>query len=145
MPRPILAMDCFDYCEQAGGVGDCSTRCSPGGDLDVTHPWHRSSAPAPYGAIAYGVKTGAEGISWGKPSLASAQSAAFSTCARYGNNCKIVADFSNNCAALAVAKGAVHYTTAIAHSLSQAEYNALNSCKLNWGVCEIDLSTCSPK
>lgn len=115
---------CVDLCSR-----DCDDR--------------EKNQPRPYGAIAYGTDHGAEGISWNKATQAEADQAAFATCRKHGNNCKIVYRFRDTCAALAVAAGAQHFETATGDTEKNAEANATAVCQHNWGRCLADLSACS--
>jgi hypothetical protein len=144
---PALASSvnsCIDTCFNTYSPPNC-TSCSDLRDLCLQQCNKSNNTPAgAYGAVAFGLIDAAEGISWSKGSPAEADRAALATCGKYGNNCKIVDDFSHTCAALGVAKGAQHYTTATADTLKRAEADALNACKRSWGTCLVDLSACSP-
>ena len=142
MSKPAAAADnCFDYCQQAGGAGSCATRCSPGGDLDVTHPWHRSVF---YGAIAYGAQSAANGYAYDKGSKSDADRSALSFCKQHGDDCKIVASFSNSCAAVAAVDSKGVYAVGLAGTRDDAQSKAMSACTAqNGGGCEIEAWTCA--
>jgi hypothetical protein len=105
-------MQCYEGCQSlcegrtnAIDNSDCVNRCASDCDKEDT-------PPRPYGAIAYGTDRSAEGISWNKWTQAEADQAAFGSCSKHGNNCKIVYRFRDTCAALAVAMGSQHYGSA---------------------------------
>lgn len=121
----FLALGCRDRC-----IGSCQEQTK---NIPV---------PTPYGAIAFGTR-GAEGISWNKASWAAAGQSAVATCSKYGSNCKVVYQYQNTCAALAVAKGGQHFETATGNTEKQAEATATAMCRQRWGICLSDLSACS--
>jgi len=104
---------------------------------------NNNTQPKPFGAIAFG-DHGAEGISWNKATQTDADLAAMSSCTPHGANCKIVYRFRDTCAALAVARGAVHYESATGPAEKEAEAQATALCQKNWGVlCASNMSACS--
>lgn len=119
----ILAFGCRSDC-----IGSCEKRSQ--------------NAPTPYGAIAFGTH-GGEGISWNKGTWAAAGQGAIATCSKYGSNCRVVYQFQNTCAALAVAKGGQHFEAATGATEKQAEAAATAMCHQHWGTCLSDLSACS--
>lgn len=83
--QPAAAQDnCYDYCiyscpsgadaynSRSECTGNCATRCSPGGDLSRTWNSSRSTPVAPYGAIAYGKKSGATDWAYNQDSASKA-------------------------------------------------------------------------
>jgi hypothetical protein len=88
---------------------------------------------------------GYEGISWGKLNQVEADRAAMASCTKAGGkDCKVVFQYHNPCAALAFAKGAVHYTTATEATEAKAKAVATTQCRRQYGICLTDLSACSP-
>jgi hypothetical protein len=146
-PTPSHANDvnqCIDRCfgsySPTNGSGSdlrnlCVARCSQSA---------RSGPPAVQGAIAFALVNGSEAMSWGKANQAEANRSALATCSRYGPNCRVVFNYANTCAGLAVALHATHFATAAARTASQAGVQALASCKRQWGTCNLDLTACSP-
>ncbi len=130
---------CFSVCDTGperlawGCRENCGTRCEG----------VNQNPPGPYGAIAYGTDHGAEGISWNKGTQAEADQTALASCRKYGNNCRIVYRYQNTCAALAVAKGALHSEAATGDTEKNAAAKATAVCQRNWGQCLADLSACS--
>ncbi len=141
LARPARAMSCYDYCTQAGGAAPCSVRCSPGGDLDATHPWARG---VNYGAIAYGPRSTADGYAFDKGSSGEANRAALRFCSQRGNDCQVVASFSNGCAAVAAVERNQVYSVGYAHSGIGARDAAMAACSRDHGGgCEIEAWTCT--
>ncbi len=104
---------------------------------------NNSSQPRPFGAVAFGDR-GMEGISWNKGTQAEADMAAIASCAEHGTNCKVVFRYRDTCAALSVAKGAVHFEAATGSTAKDAEAQANALCQKNWGVmCASNMSACS--
>ena len=96
------------------------------------------------GAIAYGAKSTANGYAWGKSSKAEADRTAMVNCQKNGNDCKIVADFSNSCEAVAAVESKGRFSTGGGRSQAEAQNNAMKSCKAQiGGSCEIEVWTCA--
>jgi hypothetical protein len=138
--------NCFDSCLNSCDPGDssctgnCSLRCSPGGDLDET--WNKSSSP--YGAIAYGEENQAYGYAFNQASPAKANKVALSNCAKHGGDCKIVIQLTYACGAVTAGSNTV-WAAEQGASQDEAQRNALASCAVNaGGSCEIQTWTCSP-
>ena len=101
--------------------------------------------PHPYGSIAITPVNGYEGISWGKSTQSEADQAALASCQKAGGkDCHVVFRYNHTCAALAFAKGAVHFATATASTEAKAEAAATAQCQRQYGYCLADLSACSP-
>jgi Domain of unknown function (DUF4189) len=124
--------NCFDYClntcdsSDSSCTGNCSLRCSPGGDLDET--WNKSSSP--YGAIAYGEESQAYGYAFNQASPAKANKVALSNCAKHGGDCKIVIQLTHACGAVAAGSSNV-WAAEQGASQDEAQRNALASCAVN--------------
>jgi hypothetical protein len=85
--------DCASQCAYAyGGYGsyNYTTRYQ----IQCTHK-------KSFGALAFGSSSDAYGYSWGKSNASQAQQTAMVNCRASGDDCKIVANFSNACAAVA--------------------------------------------
>lgn len=140
-----FAQSCFEKCQSScrdisGHVNDgCVTNCNN------AYCRAQPSQPHPYGSIAISPVRGYEGISWGKSTQSEADRAAMASCLKAGGqNCKVVFQYHNTCAALAFAKGALHYTTAIESTEEKAKSAATAQCQRQYGFCLSDLSACSP-
>jgi len=142
-PAPA-AGDCMSYCLQApgaGGASNCATRCSPGGDLDVTHPWKRTIS---YGAIAYGAKSNAFGYAFDKDSDGAAKQTAMAECKKSNDDCEIVASFSNSCAAVAAVEAKGAYAVGKGGTRASAQSRAMSACaKKNGAGRQIETWTCA--
>jgi hypothetical protein len=139
------AQSCYEKCQNSckdmrgivnqGCVDNCNRAYCSGSNNAQSHP---------YGSIAFALGTGFEGISWGKATQAEADRSALATCSQYGKNCKIVYQYHDTCAALAVSKAAQHFAAAIAETDKKAEAASVKQCQDSWGVCKSNLSACSP-
>jgi Domain of unknown function (DUF4189) len=97
-----------------------------------------------YGALAYGVQSTAWGYSYGKGSVAEAAREALSGCKPNGDDCKVVYDFHNTCAALAAVESKGVFASAYAPSKAGAEAAAMADCKRQYGNdCAVEVSACS--
>jgi hypothetical protein len=93
---------------------------------------------------SFGATSDAYGYSWGKSSAGEAQQTAMVNCRANGNDCKIVADFSNACAAVAAVEAKNRFTVGQGNSRADAQNNALKNCGSQiGGKCEIEVWTCS--
>ena len=134
---------------------DCLRDCWNEKHCDATNQrdcdWHRSycvsrctgQRSTSFGAIAYGGKSHAYGYSFDHDNAASAERMAMTNCRKKGEDCKVVASFSNACAA--VASGAKDRFGAVkGASRKEAEAAALAACgKSAGGKCEIEVWTCA--
>jgi hypothetical protein len=104
-----------------------------------------TAAPSvPHGAIAFGAQSASWGISYGKPSVASANSSAMSACLEHGNDCQLAASYSNTCAALAAVRAKAKFVTVQANSLSDAKAGAMKACQTKLGGgCQLWVFTCA--
>lgn len=137
------AETCYDYCTAGCPAGEgrsectdnCSVRCSPGGDIEETHPWN----PNYYGAIAYDAANVAYGWSYGMGDEREAEMRALSGCRENGDACKVVVTFVNSCAAVA-ADEKKRFTTGQGRTQKEAQAAAMAACG---GDCEIKVWSCS--
>lgn len=138
------ATDCFSYCLEAPGAGgssNCASRCSPGGDLDMTHPWKRTIS---YGAIAYGAKSTANGYSFDQDSEGAAKRKALNFCREHGDDCEVVASFINSCAAVAAVEEKGVYSVGTGGTGDSAQSKAMAACTQKHGKgCEIEAWSCA--
>ena len=95
-----------------------------------------------YGAIAYGAKSGAYGFSHDFDDAASAENEALTTCRTNGDDCQVVVDFWNTCAAVAAAGDTVAY--GLGDSRGIAEGEALAACAKDGGTnCAVQAWSCT--
>jgi hypothetical protein len=143
-PPAAHAQSCYEKCQNQcrnmegfvmqGCVDNCNRAYCSNNNV---------SQPRPFGAIAFG-DHGMEGISWNKGTQGEADMAAIASCAEHGTNCKVVYRYRDTCAALSVAKGAVHFESATGATAKDAEAQANALCQKNWGVlCASNMSACS--
>lgn len=97
-----------------------------------------------YGAIAYGPKSSAWGNASGESSAEDAKQKALSFCARRGDDCEVVASFSNTCAAVAVVEATGATFVATNEKRGSAESQAMTACtQKNRSGCRMAASICA--
>jgi hypothetical protein len=97
-----------------------------------------------YGAIAYGARSTANGYAFDKNNMADAIHTAMANCQVHGDDCKIVASFSNSCAAVAAVESKGVYSVAEGKTKAQSQSGALKVCTRAHGKgCEIEVWTCA--
>jgi|SRR5579872_3235496 len=145
-PAPAQA-DCMSSCSSTytsnvygdsanSRLGDCQLRCA----LQPQQP-KRITA---YGALAYGTDSTAWGFAYGQSSAAAASRIALNGCKPNGDDCKVVYNFSNTCAALAAVEDKGVFATANASSKRGAEQASMAACTRQYGDgCVLEVSTCS--
>jgi hypothetical protein len=95
-----------------------------------------------YGAIAYGAQSGAVGWSYDFTDAPSAEKEALKNCGAHGDDCQVVVDFWNTCAAVAADGGTVAY--GLGENQGQAESGALASCEDDGGShCAVQAWSCT--
>ncbi|WP_395020724.1 DUF4189 domain-containing protein [Dongia sp.] len=95
-----------------------------------------------YGAIAYGTQSGAVGWSYDFNDAPSAENEALKNCSANGNDCQVVVDFWNTCAAVAAGGGVVRY--GLGDNQGQAEGGALAACQQDGGTqCTVQAWSCT--
>lgn len=95
-----------------------------------------------YGAIAFSQSTGASGWSKNYDNKRSASRAALGYCADSANDCKVVYNFTNSCAALAAGPDG-GYGTDWDVKQRRAEKKAIAACNQYSSGCRIVVSACS--
>ena len=95
-----------------------------------------------YGALAYDSETGAVGWSYDFPDAAGAEQKALSSCLEHGRSCKVVYDFWNSCASLAVADDG-SYAVGRGETEDAANDEAVIACAGNGQNCSIQAWSCT--
>ena len=99
-----------------------------------------------YGAIAYGPKTSSWGSASGENSAEDADQRALSFCARNAEDCRVVASFSNTCAAVAVVESIGAIFVATNEKRGNAENLARQACtQKNPSGCRVAASICAQR
>ncbi len=103
-----------------------------------------ASAPAhSYGAIAYGLTSGAWGSSYSWASRAKAESVAMQNCAEHGDDCEVMVWFESKCGAVALSQGTTAFW-GLGDSDGQARADAQDKCANGGGKdCQVEVSQCS--
>jgi hypothetical protein len=153
---PVLGLAVAGTGVVAPARADCVSSCSmyaPG-----TYDWELkkqtcisaciskqgSGSRTAYGALAYGAQSTAWGFSYRQDSAAAAAKVALDKCKPNGDDCKVVYDFSNTCAALAAVEDKGVFAAAYAASKGRAEQAAMAECARQHGDgCVMEVSTCS--
>lgn len=101
-----------------------------------------AAAATEFGAIAYSPATGAHGYSYNYSTRRQADRVAMANCRAYADDCRIIVDFWNACAALAVGS---NYGYGFAYNVrrSAAQATALAICRRNDSGCKIVRWVCS--
>jgi hypothetical protein len=95
-----------------------------------------------YGALAYDAESGAYGWSNDLDDTAAAEAQALANCREHGDNCAVVVDFWNSCAAVAASDAIVAY--GLGDTRAAAEHQALGSCADDGGKdCAIQVWSCT--
>lgn len=98
-----------------------------------------------YGAIAYGAQSTAYGYSLDQRTQQAADRAALNDCAPNGDDCKVVASFSNSCAAVAAIEDKGVFSTGNGGTEEEAKDAALKTCERTHGRgCELEVWACAP-
>jgi hypothetical protein len=95
-----------------------------------------------YGSIAYGTRSGAVGWSYDFNDAPSAEKEALRNCSANGNDCRVVVDFWNSCAAVAADGTTIAY--GLGDNQGQAEQGAIASCEEDGGSnCAVQAWSCT--
>jgi hypothetical protein len=125
----VSACQASTYCDsEMNASGECGRRLN---DCYINECNKKT-----YGAIAYGTKSGAYGWSHDFEDAPSAENEALNQCRATGDDCQVVVDFWNTCAAVAADGGTVAY--GLGDDRGQAEDGAIASCEKDGGAqCEV--------
>jgi hypothetical protein len=133
--------DCVSECQSAtycdsemNASGECSQRLN---DCYIDR-----CNQTLYGALAYDTGTGAVGWSYDFADQAGAEQKALSGCSAHGNSCKVVYDFWNSCAALAVADDG-SYAVGRGETEDQANDEAIIACSETGQNCSVQAWSCT--
>ena len=123
------------YCDSdMNASGECGRR--------LNHCYINECNSKTYGAIAYGANSGAYGWSHNFDDAQSAENDALTSCRANGDDCEVVVDFWNTCAAVAAHQDVVAYGLGDTQGL--AEDQALAACAKDAAAqCEIQAWSCS--
>ena len=135
--------DCVSDCEAATycdsemhASGECSEK--------LNECYRQECNRTHYGAIAYGAESGAYGWSNDLYDAPSAESQALVNCRRHGNDCAVVVDFWNSCAA--VAADGSHVAYGLGDTERQAESEAVAACSKEGSEnCAVQAWACTGK
>ena len=95
-----------------------------------------------YGAIAYGAKSGAFGWANDFNDAPSAEKEALSDCRANGDDCQVVVDFWNTCAAIAADQAVVAY--GLGDTQGKAQDQAIAACTKDGGTqCVVQAWSCT--
>jgi hypothetical protein len=128
---------------------DCASQCAAAyggyGSYNYTVCYQlQCTNKKSFGALAFGASSDAYGYAWGKANAGQAQQTAMVDCRAHGDDCKIVANFSNACAAVAAVEDKKRFTVGQGNSRADAQNKAMKSCGSEiGGKCQIEVWTCS--
>jgi hypothetical protein len=131
----VSACQAATYCDSEMTVsGECSQRLN---DCYATECNKKL-----YGAIAYGTQSGAFGTSYDFSDAPSAEKEALSNCRDHGDDCQVVVDFWNTCAAVAASGDIVRY--GLGDTEDEAEGDAVATCEKDGGTqCAVQAWSCA--
>jgi hypothetical protein len=151
----IIAGSLAGFCATAGlAQADCVSECDAATYCDSE--MHASGECArllndcyinecnrtTYGAIAYGSKSGASGWAYDFDDAPSAEKEAMRNCRANGDDCQVVVDFWNSCAAVAADGDTVSY--GLGDTEQEAEDHAIAACSQSGGQsCNIQAWSCT--
>jgi len=132
----VSACQASTYCDsEMNASGECGRR--------LNDCYINACNKTLYGAIAYGTESGAYGYSYDFADEQSAENEAMRSCSANGNDCKVVYQFWNSCAALAAASDG-SYSIENADNEDAAQRRALAACEQKGGEsCEIKVWSCT--
>ena len=131
----VSACQASTYCDsEMNASGECSRRLN---DCYINECNKRT-----YGSIAYGTQSGAVGWAYDFDDAPSAENEALNNCRANGDDCQVVVDFWNTCAAVAADRNTVAY--GLGDTQGQAEGEALAACEKDGGLnCTIQGWSCT--
>ena len=125
------------YCDSTEGESECARKQNDCYLSQCNRPTNR------FGAIAYGAGTQAVGWAYDKQDANSAEQTALSFCKKHGDDCELVASFSNSCAALAAGENG-KFATGSGDTRGEAEAAARSRCADSaGGDCDIQAWSCA--
>ncbi len=131
----VSACQASTYCDsEMNASGECGRRLN---DCYINECNKKT-----YGAIAYGRESGAYGYSYDFDDPQSAEKEAMSTCSASGDDCQVVFDFWNTCAAIAADGDIVAF--GLDANQDTAQDQALAACEKDGGSqCEVKAWSCN--
>jgi len=131
----VSACNAATYCDsEMNASGECGRRLN---DCYINECNRKT-----YGAIAYGAKSGAYGWSHDFDDPQSAENEALISCRVNGDDCQVVVDFWNTCAAVAADQDYVAY--GLGETRGVAESEALAACQKDGGTqCAVQAWGCT--
>src|ERR1041384_5873989 len=136
----VARADCVDDC-QASTYCD-STMYANGECNDKLNQCYQQECNKPqgdFGAIAYGASSRAFGYSFDSPDSDAASSLAMSNCRKNGDDCRVVLNFSNSCAAVAAPGDGDSFAIGQGANKEQAQFNAVANCRKKGGGDSCDV------
>jgi len=95
-----------------------------------------------FGSIAYGTQSGAVGWAYDFDDAPAAETEALKNCHANGDDCQVVVDFWNSCAAVAADRGTVAY--GLGDNRGEAEGEAIAACEKDGGAqCKVQGWSCT--
>jgi len=143
-PLGAARADCVDECQRAYGgcYGPEQDQCL--NRLQQCYAQQCNRPAAAYGAIAYGAKSTAYGYAFDKRTQQEAERSALASCRPNGDDCKVVASFSNSCAAVSAIESKGVFSTGSGANEQAAQDAALKACERTHGKgCELEVWTCA--
>jgi hypothetical protein len=133
--------DCVSSCQAST---DCDSEMNASGECSrrLNDCYSNACNKVLYGALAYDSEGGAVGWSYDFPDAPGAEQKALSSCREHGTACKIVYDFWNSCAALAVADDG-SYAVGRGETEDEADNEAIIACGQDGLNCAIEAWSCT--
>jgi hypothetical protein len=131
----VSACQASTYCDsEMNASGECGRRLN---DCYVNECNKKT-----YGAIAYGTKSGAVGWSYDFDDAPLAENEALKNCRANGDDCQVVVDFWDTCAAVAADGSTVAY--GLGDTRGEAQTGAVDSCEKDGGArCAVQGWACT--
>jgi hypothetical protein len=131
----VSACQASTYCDsEMNASGECGQRLN---DCYINECNKKT-----YGSIAYGAKSGAYGLSYDFADAPAAENEALRNCSATGDDCQVVVDFWNTCAAVAADGDTVTY--GLGETRGRAEDSATIACTQDGGAqCAIQAWACT--
>jgi hypothetical protein len=131
----VSACQASTYCDsEMNASGECGRR--------LNDCYINECSKKTYGSIAYGAESGAVGWSYDFDNAPAAEDEALNNCRANGDDCQVVVDFWNTCAAVAADGDIVRYGLDVTRGL--AEVNAVTACEEDGGAnCVVQAWACT--